>query len=308
MNKDIPEIVKSYLDYLTVIKGRAKSTTYAYKIDLMLLVDFLKTKDKFKDMEFDKSFIKEIELNDLYEFLAYVKNERENNSSTRSRKIATLKSFFDYCETKIKIITYNPCRELEVPKKPSKQINYLTLEEAEQLLSSIDSRRNRDRNFCIITLFLNCGLRLSELCNIKTLDIRKDILVVRGKGDKDRTVYLNDKCISAINTYLEVRPDVKNKFLFLSERKIQLSKRQIQHIVKICISNANLDTHKYTTHKLRHTAATLLYKHANVDIRTIQQILGHKNIATTTMYTHVDDESVRKAINANPLNKNNLRL
>ena len=289
MNKDIPKIVKSYLDYLTVIKGRAKSTTYSYKIDLMLLVDFFKTKDKFKDMKFDKNFIKEIELNDLYEFLAYVKNERENNSSTRSRKIATLKSFFDYCETKIKIITYNPCRELEAPKKPSKQINYLTLQEAEQLLSSIDSKRNRDRNFCIITLFLNCGLRLSELCNIKTLDIRKDILVVRGKGEKDRTVYLNDKCISAINTYLEVRPDIKNKFLFLSERKIQLSKRQIQHIVKICISNANLDTHKYTTHKLRHTAATLLFKHANVDIRTIQAILGHKNIATTTIYTHVDD-------------------
>jgi integrase/recombinase XerD len=303
MNKDIPEIVKSYLDYLTVIKGRAKSTTYSYKIDLMLLVDFFKTKDKFKDMEFDKNFIKEIELNDLYEFLAYVKNERENNSSTRSRKIATLKSFFDYCETKIKIIKFNSCRELEAPKKPSKQINYLTLEEAEHLLSSIDGKRNRDRNFCIITLFLNCGLRLSELCNIKILDIRKDILVVRGKGEKDRTVYLNYKCISAINTYLEVRPDVKNKFLFLSERKIQLSKRQIQHIVKICISNANLDTHKYTTHKLRHTAATLLYKHANVDIRTIQQILGHKNIATTTIYTHVDDESVRKAINSNPLNK-----
>jgi len=302
MNKDIPEIVKNYLNYLTVIQGRAKSTTYSYKLDLMLLVDFLKTKDKFKDIQIDRNFIKEIELNDLYEFLAYVKNERENNPATRSRKIATIKSFFNYCETKIKIITYNPCRELESPKQPSKQINYLTLEEAENLLDSIDGR-NKERNFCIITLFLNCGLRLSELSNIKTLDIRKDILVVRGKGDKDRTVYLNDKCISAINTYLEVRPDVKNKFLFLSERKIQLSKRQIQHIVKICISNANLDTHKYTTHKLRHTAATLLFKHANVDIRTIQQILGHKNIATTTIYTHVDDESVRKAINSNPLNK-----
>ena len=115
MNKDIPEIVKSYLDYLTVIKGRAKSTTYSYKIDLMLLVDFFKTKDKFKHIEVDKNFIKEIELNDLYEFLAYVKNERENNSSTRSRKIATIKSFFNYCETKVKIITYNPCRELEAP-------------------------------------------------------------------------------------------------------------------------------------------------------------------------------------------------
>ena len=164
----------------------------------MLLIDFLKTKDKFKDNEINEDFIKEIELKDLYEFLAYVKNERENNSSTRARKIATIKSFFNYCETKIKIIKYNPCRELEVPKRPSKQINYLTLDQAEQLLASINSR-NKDRDFCIITLFLNCGLRLSELSNIKILDIRKDILVVRGKGDKDRTVYLNEKCIEAID-------------------------------------------------------------------------------------------------------------
>ena len=303
MNKEIPKIVKNYLDYLTVIQGRANSTTYAYSLDLMLLVDFLKAKDKFKDMEFDENFIKEIELNDLYKFLAYVKNERENNSSTRSRKIASIKSFFNYCETKIKIITYNPCRELETPKKPSKQINYLTLEEAEHLLASIDGKRNRDRNFCMITLFLNCGLRLSELCNIKMGDIRKDILVVRGKGDKDRTVYLNEKCLSSINTYLEPREGNKAQFLFLSERKNKLSKRQIQHTVKKCINNANLDTHKYTTHKLRHTAATLLYKYANVDIRTIQAILGHKNISTTTIYTHVDDEDLRKAINSNPLNR-----
>lgn len=302
MKKEVPEIVKNYLDYLTVIQGRANSTIYAYKLDLMLMINFFKTKDKFKEIEDQEEFIRLVELKDLYEFLAYIKNERDNSSFTRSRKIATMKSFFNYCETKIKIISYNPCRELETPKKPSKQINYLTLDEAEKLLSSID-KRNGERDFCIITLFLNCGLRLSELCNIKILDIRNDILVVRGKGDKDRTVYLNEKCIKAINTYLEVRPEIKNKFLFLSERKNHLSKRQIQHIVKKCIGNANLDTHKYTTHKLRHTAATLLYKYANVDIRTIQQILGHKNIATTTIYTHVDDESVRRAVNSNPLNK-----
>src|SRR5471030_2657172 len=145
MNREIPTIVKNYLDYLAVIQGRAKSTTYAYKLDLMLLVDFLKAKDKFKDIEVDKNFIKEIELNDLYEFLAYVKNERGNTASTRARKIATIKSFFNYGETKIKIITYNPCRELESPKQPSKQINYLTLAEAENLLASIDGR-NKDRD------------------------------------------------------------------------------------------------------------------------------------------------------------------
>jgi len=302
MNIEIPEIISRYEDYLTVIQEKAESTVYSYKVDIMLLINYLRTKDKYQGLEVSENFIKLIELKDLYEFLAHVKNERKNNSSTRSRKIAVLKSFFNYCETKIKIITYNPCRELEAPKKPSKQINYLTLEESEVLLFSIGGR-NKERDFCIITLFLNCGLRLSELSNIKTLDIREDILVVRGKGDKDRTVYLNEKCLDAIHTYLEVRQNSKNEFLFNSERKNQLSKRQIQTIVKKCISNANLDTQKYTTHKLRHTAATLLYKHANVDIRTIQKILGHKSIGTTQIYTHVDDEQLRMAVKSNPLNK-----
>ncbi len=302
MNIEIPEIISRYEDYLTVIQEKASSTVYSYKVDIMLFIDYLKTKDKYQGLEVDEKFIQLIELKDLYEFLAHVKRMRKNNSSTRSRKIAALKSFFNYCETKIKIITYNPSKELETPKKPSKQINYLTLEESEVLLASVGGR-NSERDFCIITLFLNCGLRLSELSNIKALDIREDILVVRGKGDKDRTVYLNEKCLDAIHTYLEVRQNSKNEFLFTSERKNQLSKRQIQTIVKKCISNANLDTQKYTTHKLRHTAATLLYKHANVDIRTIQKILGHKSIGTTQIYTHVDDEQLRMAVKSNPLNK-----
>ena len=302
MNIEIPEIISRYEDYLTVIQEKASSTVYSYKVDIMLFIDYLKTKDKYQGLEVDTKFIQLIELKDLYEFLAYVKRMRKNNSFTRSRKIAALKSFFNYCETKIKIITYNPSKELETPKKPSKQINYLTLEESEVLLSSVGGR-NSERDFCIITLFLNCGLRLSELSNIKTLDIREDILVVRGKGDKDRTVYLNEKCLESIHTHLEVRQNSKNEFLFTSERKNQLSKRQIQTIVKKCISNANLDTQKYTTHKLRHTAATLLYKHANVDIRTIQKILGHKSIGTTQIYTHVDDEQLRMAVKSNPLNR-----
>ena len=297
----IPEIVENYLNYLTVFQGRSNGTIYAYKLDVMLLLNFLKTRDKFIDMDINEEFIRSINLNDMYSFLAYVRNQRENNTFTRARKIAAIKSFFNYCETKVKIISYNPARELESPKKPNKQINYLTLEESKKLLSTIDGR-NRERDFCIITLFLNCGLRLSELESIKLMNIRDDLLVVTGKGNVDRTIYLNDKCIEAINDYLKVRGNDKSPYLFLSERKNRLSKRQIQYIVKKSIGHADLDTHKYTTHKLRHTAATLLYKHAKVDIRTIQKILGHKNISTTTIYTHVDDESIRQAINANPLN------
>lgn len=302
MNREIPEIILSYKDYLSVIQEKAKSTVYAYTIDIMLLIDYLKTKEKFQDIEVSEIFIKSIELKDLYGFLSYLKNDRDNNSFARARKIAAMKSFFKYCETKLKILENNPCRELEVPKQPSKQINYLTLEESEALLTDIVGR-NKTRDLAIITLFLNCGLRLSELCNIKLKDIREDILVVRGKGDKDRTVYLNDKCMEVLNDYIEERKNIKNPYVFLSERKNQISKRDVQYIVQKNLESTGLDTSKYSTHKLRHTAATLLYKHANVDIRTIQKILGHENIGTTQVYTHVDDEQVRKAINSNPLNR-----
>ncbi|WP_243156848.1 tyrosine-type recombinase/integrase [Clostridium beijerinckii] len=268
----------------------------------MMLIDYLKTKDNYQDLDIDKRFIKLIELQDLYGFLSYVKNERNNSSFARARKIASIKSFFKYCETKLKIIDNNPCRELEVPKKPNKQINYLNLDESKKLLKDIVGR-NKKRDLAILTLFLNCGLRLSELCNIRFKDIKEDTLVVRGKGNKDRTIYLNEMCLRVIEDYMEERKHIKHSYLFVSERKNQLCKRQVQYIVQKNISATNLDTNKYTTHKLRHTAATLLYKHSNVDIRTIQTILGHKNISTTTIYTHVDNEQVRNAIRSNPLNE-----
>lgn len=302
MNKDLPEIIKSYEDYLNIIQEKASSTVYCYIVDIMLLINYLKTKDKYQNLEIDKSFIELIELQDLYGFLSYVKNERNNSSFARARKIASIKSFFKYCETKLKIINNNPCRELEVPKKPNKQINYLNLDESKRLLKDIVGR-NKKRDLAILTLFLNCGLRLSELCNIRFKDIREDTLVVRGKGNKDRTIYLNEMCLRAIEEYMEERKHIKHSYLFVSERKNQLCKRQVQYIVQKNISSTGLDTSKYTTHKLRHTAATLLYKHSNVDIRTIQTILGHKNISTTTIYTHVDNEQVRNAIRSNPLNE-----
>ena len=302
MNTKIPEIISSYLDYLIIIQEKATSTVYAYIIDIMLFVDYLKTKDKYQGRKVDEDFIKLIELKDLYGFLSYVKKERDNSSFARARKIAAIKSFFKYCETKLKILDYNPCRELEVPKQPSKQIYYLTLEESEELLKDIVGR-NKIRDLAILTLFLHCGLRLSELCNIKVKDIKDDILVVRGKGNKDRTVYLNEKCLEVIESYMKERKNIKQSYLFVSERKNQISKRMIQYVVQKNIESAGLDTSKYTTHKLRHTAATLLYKHSKVDIRTIQKILGHKNIGTTQIYTHVDDDDLRKAIKSNPLNK-----
>lgn len=299
--KDVPGIIKEYLNYLEVIQEMSRGTVYLYKINLKIFVEFLKTTDKFKDKDFNEDLIREIELNDLYDFLNYIKNDRGNSPASRANKIATLKSFFKYCTEKAKIIQVNPCSELEAPRQGKRQVNYLTLEESQKLLESIDSR-NYERDFCIATIFLNCGLRLSELCNIKLTDIKKDTLVVRGKGNKDRTVYLNESCLSAIKQYKEVRKKVKSKYLFLSERDNPISKRQVEYIIQHSIEAAGLDTEKYTTHKLRHTAATLLHKYADVDIRTLQEILGHKNISTTTIYTHVDDDTIRQAVKANPLN------
>lgn len=310
MNCDIPKILRNYLDYLSTIKERADSTIEGYKLDLIMLFRFLKYDkdpeiedfDKIDIKDIDKEFIRNIDLSDLYSFLAFIKNHRNNNAFTRARKVATIKSFFKYCKNKVKILDSDVSLELETPKLPKKQVAYLSLDESERLLRSIGGR-NKERDFCIVTLFLNCGLRLNELHNIKIEDIRDDILVVRGKGDKDRTVYLNESCIRAVNLYLSKRANVSIKYLFVSERGQKLNRRSIQILVKKNIKLAGLDEKKYSVHKLRHTAATLLYKYGDVDIRSLQKILGHESISTTTIYTHVDDESIRNAIRSNPLNK-----
>lgn len=302
MNRDLPDIIRDYEDYLIIIQEKAESTVKSYIGDLMLFINFLKTKNNFKNIPVDNVFINKIELHDIYSFLSYVKRGRNNSACARARKIASIKSFFKYCETKLRIIENNPCHELEVPKLGKHQILYLNLEESQKLLKNIVGRY-KERDYCILTIFLNCGLRLSELCNIKVNDIKDDILVVRGKGDKDRTVYLNEKCIEALEDYKKVRTEIESEYLFLSERKRRISKREVQYIVKKNIIDKNLDKNKYSTHKLRHTSATLLYKYGNVDIRTIQKILGHKNISTTQIYTHVDEETLRRAVKLNPLNK-----
>jgi site-specific recombinase XerD len=302
MKRDIPEILVGYEDYMTIIQEKSPNTVYSYLIDLMLLMDYLKTNEKYQDLKIDESFIESIELQDIYGFLSYLKKKRNNSSFARARKVASIKSFFKYCETKLKILSNNPCRDLEIPKKSKKQIYYLNLEESKNLLENIVGR-NEKRDLAILTLFLNCGLRLSELCNIKVTDIKEDKLVVRGKGDKYRTIYLNESCLRAICEYQEERKHIKHSYLFISERKNQICKREVQYIVKNNIRGTGLDTNKYTTHKLRHTAATLMFKHSKVDIRTLQEILGHKNIATTTIYTHVDDDQLRNAIKSNPLNE-----
>ena len=308
----LPDIAVEFLEYMETIRGKSKNTITAYSYDLALFFKYIKMKRGYvaTDMDIDEIpvddvdmyIINNISLADLYSFLSFAANQRDNKNYARARKVACIRSFFKYLH-KMKMIKENPSAELESPKINSRHPIYLTLEESKQLLASIDGE-NKERDYAIITLFLNCGLRLSELISIDINKINNDILTVIGKGSKERTVYLNKACIDAINNYLKVRPvdDVKDKnALFLSERKRRISKRTVQYLVKKYIGISNLDMEKYSPHKLRHTAATLMYKYGKVDIRSLQQILGHENISTTQIYTHLDDETLRNAVNANPL-------
>lgn len=313
MNIEIPYYLEDFLNYMETIKGKSINTVVAYKYDLILLLRFMKIRfnltSKAQDLnrinlnDLDEPFIKKIKLNDLYAFLSFVAKERNNSQYARARKVASIRSFFKYLTDKCKIIEENPTKELETPKIYSRHPVHLQLKEAQDLIYSIQGR-HQIRDIAIITLFLNCGLRLSELTNIKIDNIQEDTLKVIGKGNKERTVYLNDACLNAIANYLKVRPteDIRDsEVLFLSQQKKKISIRTVQDLVKKHIGRAGLNTDKFSVHKLRHTAATLMYKYGEVDIRTIQQILGHENISTTQIYTHVDNEQLRYASQKNPL-------
>ena len=310
---NLPLLVNDFLSYMETIRGKSKNTIAAYGYDLSVFFKFIKIRRNIVEpntdlseiiiSDIDEYTIRTITLSDLYAFLSYTANTRDNKNHARARKVACLRSFFKFLQGKAKVINDNPALDLEPPKINSRHPIYLTLDESKHLLSSIDGE-NKVRDYAIITLFLNCGLRLSELVGIDINKINDDILTVIGKGDKERTVYLNNACLKAIIAYKNVRPvdGVKDKnALFLSERKQRISKRSVQYIVKRCIGASDLDTERYSTHKLRHTAATLMYKYGNVDIRALQHILGHENISTTQIYTHIDDERLRNAVKANPL-------
>jgi len=309
---DAPLIVKDFLNYMQTIRGKSKNTVKEYYYDLRLFLRFIKRQKELTDepdiekidiSDVDADLIKSITLSDLYSYMSFVSGERDNNPSSRARKVASIRSFFNYLFTKAKILDYNPAAELESPKIVKRLPRYLNVEESKRLLNSIDGK-NRERDYAIITLFLNCGLRLSELVGININRIKNDTLTVIGKGDKERTIYLNNACKSALEAYLRVRPTegVRDRnALFLSERKKRISPKTVQHIVKKYIESAGLDPERYSTHKLRHTAATLMYKHGRVDIRALQEILGHESISTTEIYTHVDSDQLKKAVDSNPL-------
>lgn len=319
-NDDLPECLVDFLNYLETIKSKSQNTIYGYRIDIMLFFRFMyiyrgkvdQDKVDFDDIkvnDIDDAFMRSIKLRDLYAFLSFTEKYRENGSYARARKVATLKSFFKFLHGKAKIITENPALELESPKINKRHPIYLTLNQSIHLLESLNKEdKNYARDYCILTLFLNCGMRLSELCSIQIEKIRDDTLTIIGKGNKERTVYLNEACLKAINNYMAVRDSSKateenKKYLFLSSRNLPINKRTVEIMIKKHITNAGFTDEKYTPHKLRHTAATLLYKYGNVDIRSLQSILGHESVSTTQIYTHVDDDDLREAVKSNPLSK-----
>ena len=305
-----PEYVNSFLDYSLTILNKSPNSVKEYNYDLTMFLRYIKiqyhltNETDFKSItikDIPLDVIKQITSQDIMSFLSFMALNLKAKAATRARKISTIRIFFSYLSQKAKIIDNNPAQNIETPKKEKRMPRYLTLDDSKKLLSVTmdENDENKERDYAIITIFLNCGLRLSELVGINISDINFDDckLNVIGKGNKERTIYLNKACMNAIKV------DDKNsqKALFLSKRHERISNRTVQYIVDKELRKAGLDTSKYSTHKLRHTAATLMYQYGNVDIRALQELLGHESIATTEIYTHVNNQQAINAVESNPL-------
>lgn len=313
-----PPIIRDFLTYNETIKGKSALSVEEYYHDLqtffryLMLVRGIADKntpfEKIDISSVDAELISSVTISDLYAFIVFCKNERGNSAATRARKTSTLRIFFKYLTNQIHLLDVNPAELLDSPKVKSVLPKHLTLEDSLELLNAVEGP-NKERDYCILTLFLNCGMRLSELCGINLSDIRSDnTLRLLGKGNKERIVYLNDACLDAIKKYMAVRPNDSVTFtdrnaLFISRNNRRISNKTVQHIVKTYLEKAGLGGMGFSTHKLRHTAATLMYQHGHVDIRVLKDILGHANLGTTQIYTHISDEQVKNAIEANPLSK-----
>ncbi len=313
---EFPQVAQYYFNYLITVNGKSPLTVSGYALDLRLFFRFLKLHrgtvsssadfDSIPINDIDIEFLKKTTVNEAYAFLAYCTTVRKNNSTSRARKVVAVKRFFRFLALNKQFIDENPLRDLESPRTKKALPKYLTLEQSLNLLDCVDGNF-RERDFCILTLFLNCGLRLSELVGLNLTDIRNDNTIrILGKGNKERIIYLNSSCLSALNNYLRVRPAdgvTDRNAVFISRNKRRISKRAVQDVVEKFLKKAGLDGQGYSVHKLRHTAATLMYQHGDVDVRLLKEILGHESLSTTEIYTHVVNSQLQKALDSNPLNK-----
>ena len=318
----MPPLVKDFASYKLTIQGCSQKTVDEYLSDLRLFLRYVYAKrfsidinsDLFENLtisKLDTDFICAVTTDEIYDFFIYVSTERGNNAAAKSRKLSAIKAFYKFVCQKRKLMEKNPAIDMEAPKKKQALPKFLSMEESLALLNAVESdteSKTRDRDYAIITLFLNCGMRLSELVGINLNDIDREFrsLRVLGKGNKERIVYLNDACRNALKKYLEVRRGDKYKklntnALFISKQYKRISNKTVQWLVYKYLSLAGLDYKHYSTHKLRHTAATLMYQTGKVDVRVLKEILGHEQLNTTQIYTHVSNKGMEDAINNNPL-------
>lgn len=312
-----PYYLNDFLTYTKVIKIRSDRTVEAYYNDIKLFLKYLKrlrtnmpadtklASVSIKDIPID--MLKDITLSDIYEFLYFASEDLKNNDRTRARKSSSLRAFFKYLSKQAHLLDTDPLKDLEMPSIKQKLPKYLTLDDSVNLLEAVADSEDKyfERDYCIITLFINCGMRLSELVGINLRDINMDERTLRllGKGNKERIIYINNACVDAISAYLKVRPnsEAEPHALFLSKRGTRISRRRVQQVVENALKISGLDNRGLSTHKLRHTAATLMYQYGNVDTLVLKDILGHKSIATTEIYTHISNENLKNAIDASPL-------
>lgn len=314
--QECSSLLRDYLGYIETVKGRSSKTVDEYFTDLRTFFRYMKRlrglvlpsvpDSEISVQDIDLEFVRTITLNDVYEYINYAKNERGNSNKTLARKISSLRMFFRYLCERTHQLEHNPVQNLDTPRAKKTLPKYLTLEQSLELLNIAEKNTGEfaKRDYCMITLLLNCGLRRAELAGLNLEDVRPDwTLRVRGKGNKERILYLNTACQTAIQQYLQVRPvdGVKDKkALFLSRLKTRISLQGVHYIIKGYLKDVE-GANGYSTHKLRHTAATLMYQHGHVDIRVLKDVLGHENLGTTEIYTHLSNEQVKKAVEDNPL-------
>lgn len=314
---ECPLIIREFLGYIGTVKGKSDHTMEEYFRDLRTFFRYIKKQrglasddlpiDEISISDVDLVLIQSISLTDVFEYMNYLSAVRANKAATRARKASSLRAFYGYLTNKAHKLSVNPMAELETPKLKKALPKYLTLEQSMELLNAVDGP-DRQRDYCILTLFLNCGMRLSELVGINVKDVRQNASTLRivGKGDKERVVYLNYACQEAIRQYLAVRPNnnlIDREALFISRQRKRISPKTVQHLVKKYLAKIEFEGPGYSVHKLRHTAATLMYQHGHVDIRVLKDVLGHENLGTTEIYTHLSNQQMRDAANANPLSK-----